>query len=379
MAALTGPHIVNVGLDFHEKSLSFEVSHHCLARLVSVHSRVLAAVLLVDSGVVVHYVYYRKVMAKSHLIVVRVVSGSDLYHACTEIHFNVLVRDNGYLPVGERELHGLSDDALVAFVVRVNGDSSITEQRFRTRCSYLHEAASVGEGIVDVPEVTLLLLILALDIGDRGLAVRAPVYDALAVVDKTLLVVVDEYLLNSLGAAVVKCEALTLPVAGRAELFELVLYLAAVLVSPVPRAFEESVTSDVVLGNSLLLHLRNDLCLGRDGSMVGAGEPEGGITLHTLCAYQDILQGLVKRVTHVELSGNVRGRDNDSVGLFLRVALGVEVLLFLPVSVDALLEVFRGVGFCEFFLHVVCPFMVKYHTKTEISAVKSVNSMTRPS
>ena len=182
-----------------------------------------------------------------------------------------------------------------------------------------------------MPEVTFLLLIFALDIGNGGAAVRTPV-------DYTLA---DEYFLNCFRAALVESKALTLPVAGRAELLELVLYLAAVLMCPVPCAFKESVAADIVFGNSVGFHFGNDLCLGCNGSMVGSGQPQRGISLHTLCAYKDILQCFVKRVPHVELSRYVRRRDNYGVGLLFRVAFGVEVFLLLPVLVDALLEIFR--------------------------------------
>ena len=354
MAALAGADIVDMLLDLYEKSLCFEIGYHSLSRFISVHTRVLAAVLLVDRSVVVHDVEYRQVVAQSHLVVVGVMSRGDLYNAGSEVHFNILVGDDRYLSVGERQLHGLADNVLVSLVVRVNRNRRIAEKRFGTRGGDLHEAAAVGERVVDMPEVTLLLLVLALYVRDRGLAARTPVDDALAVVNESLFIIVYEHLLDCLGAAVVKGEALTLPVAGRTQLFELILYLAAVFVSPVPCAFEEAVTSDVVLRHTVFLHLCDYLCFCRDRSVVGSGQPQCGVALHTLCADKYILQGLVKRMTHVELPRNVRGRDNYGVGLFFGVALGVEVLLVLPVPVDALLEVFRGVGFCEFLFHFRC-------------------------
>ena len=359
VAALACAYVVNVLFNLNEKTLCFKIGYHSLSCLVSVHSRVFPAVLLVYCGVIVHYVDDRETVAQTYLVVVGVVGRRDLYYAGPEIHFNVLVCDDRYLSVGKRELYGLADDALVALIVRVNGDRGIAEKRFGTCCCDLNESASVGKRVVYVPEVTLLLLILALDIRDRGLAVRTPVDDTLAVIDESLLVVVDEYLLNRFRTALVKREAFALPVAGRTQLLELILNLTAVLVCPVPCAFEESVASHVVLCETLGFHLRHDFCLGSNGSMVGSGEPQRRIALHALRADQYVLQCFVKGVTHVELSGNVRRRDNDSVGLLFGITLRVEVALLLPVLVDALLEVLRGVGFCEFFLHLLCPFLVQ--------------------
>ena len=102
MAALTGADIVDVLLDLDEKSLRFKIGYHSLSRLVSVHARVLSAIFLVDSRVVVHNVEDRQIVTKSDFVVVRVVSGSYLNYAGTEIHLNILIRDNRDLPVCER-------------------------------------------------------------------------------------------------------------------------------------------------------------------------------------------------------------------------------------------------------------------------------------
>ena len=49
-----------------------------------------------------------------------------------------------------------------------------------------------------MPEEAVLLFIFAFNIGYRCLTVRTPVDDSFAVIDKTLVVKVDEYLLYSL-------------------------------------------------------------------------------------------------------------------------------------------------------------------------------------
>ena len=54
------------------------------------------------------------------------------------------------------------------------------------------------------------------------------------------------------------------------------------------------------------------------------GQPEGGIALHPLEADEDILQGVVQGVAHVQLAGDVGGRHDDGEGLLLRVGHGVE-------------------------------------------------------
>ena len=75
--------------------------------------------------------------------------------------------------------------------------------------------------------------------------------------------------------------------------------------------------------------------------MVGSREPEGCIAGHTLVADKDILQGVVKRVTHMKLTGYVRRRDNDGVRLFVRVDSSLEAVVFEPVLIDFILYLFR--------------------------------------
>ena len=212
MTALTGADIVDMSLCLYEKPLCFKIGYHSLSCLVSVHSGVFSAVFLVYRRVIVHDVDYRQIMAKTYFIVVRVMCGSYLYDARSEIHFDIFIRNDRYLTVGERELYHFPDYALIAFVIGMNSYRGIAEKCFGTRGRDLNIAASVGERIVDMPEVTLLFLIHALDIRYRGLAARAPVYDALAVIYEPLLIIIDEYLLYGVGTALVKSKALTFPV-----------------------------------------------------------------------------------------------------------------------------------------------------------------------
>ena len=82
--------------------------------------------------------------------------------------------------------------------------------------------------------------------------------------------------------------------------------------------------------------------------MVGAGHPQGLIALHPLGADEDILQGLVKRVTHVELAGHVRGRNDNRIGFLVRIDLGMEKAGVVPEAVQLVLDRFRVVGLGQF-------------------------------
>ena len=97
--------------------------------------------------------------------------------------------------------------------------------------------------------------------------------------------------------------------------------------------------AEVVAGETFVLaEVFLDLDLGRDSRVVGSGNPERGEALHTLVADEDVLKRLVKRVTHVELSRDVWGRNNNGKRFLFGVAFGREIALLAPSGVDTVLE-----------------------------------------
>ena len=100
---------------------------------------------------------------------------------------------------------------------------------------------------------------------------------------------------------------------------------------------------------SLVPHGLHDLGLGGDGGVVGAGQPQGRVALHALPADEDVLQGLVPGVAHVQLARDVGRRDDDGVGLLFGVYFRVEIAALHPKVVDAALHLLGLVGFRKLF------------------------------
>ena len=208
----------------------------------------------------------------------------------------------------------------------------------------------VLDRVADIPEGAGDVLILDLGIGQRGAAVRTPVDDAAALVDKPFLIEVAEGLAHSLGADLVHREAAAAPVAGDAHALLLLDYTVAVLLLPVPDALKELVAAEIVAGLALLLaqHLF-DLYLGRDAGMVNAGQPQRGIALHSLITGQDILKCRIKGMPHVELTGDIGWRHNDGERLLIGVYLALEIVPVHPHLIDLFLDRFRVIHFRKFF------------------------------
>ena len=94
LAAVMGSHIVNMVLNFYQKTHSIQFFHNGLSGFITVHTLKLAAVF-VDSGVIIHNIDNRKVMTLSYFKVVGVMGGSNLYHTGSEFTVNVSIRYNG--------------------------------------------------------------------------------------------------------------------------------------------------------------------------------------------------------------------------------------------------------------------------------------------
>ena len=67
--------------------------------------------------------------------------------------------------------------------------------------------------------------------------------------------------------------------------------------------------------------------------MVGSGLPQCIKALHSLETDQDILHGIIKRVSHVKLSRNVGRRDHDGKRSFSFVHFGMEIFLIQPLLI----------------------------------------------
>ena len=96
-------------------------------------------------------------------------------------------------------------------------------------------------------------------------------------------------------------------------------------------------------GNGLLLKLALDHHLGRNAGMIRAALPQGIGAPHALIADQNIHQGLLKGVPHVQTARHVRGRQHDAIGR--APAAGREIAALLPVSVKPRLYGLGLVGF----------------------------------
>ena len=101
----------------------------------------------------------------------------------------------------------------------MNSHSRITQHGFRSGGGDLHKSSGLPlYRVIDMPEMTRLLLMNDLGIGNGGLALRTPVDDPGALVNIAFFIKTDEYLKHCIGAALVHGKTLSVPVCGGAQL-----------------------------------------------------------------------------------------------------------------------------------------------------------------
>ena len=100
-----------------------------------------------------------------------------------------------------------------------------------------------------------------------------------------------------------------------------------------------------MLVNAFFLQLLDDLDLGSDTCMVGAGLPQCVVTLHSLITDQNILHGVVQCMPHVELSCDIWGRDHDSEGCLTVIYLRMKILFVKPLLIQSVFYAVWVIGF----------------------------------
>ena len=95
--------------------------------------------------------------------VVRVVGWGNLYNACSEVHFYIVIGNNRNFPMYQRQNQSLANQMLIPFIIRVDCNGSIAQQGFRTGgCDLYKSAFLTYDRIINVPEKSVLILMLYL-------------------------------------------------------------------------------------------------------------------------------------------------------------------------------------------------------------------------
>src|SRR5690349_19312841 len=131
-----------------------------------------------------------------------------------------------------------------------------------------------------------------LEIGNRGLAARAPIDDVLATVDQTFGPEMNEVLAHGTGKTGVQREPLARPIDTCAFAPDLRLDASAVLFFPLPDAALEFFAAEILAFDAFGGQLALDNHLGRDAGMIRTGKPERNFAAHAMPAYSHVGHGV---------------------------------------------------------------------------------------
>ena len=350
VATVAVAHLILVGLHLDEEAALLQVGHDGLAALKAVHSLVTREG--VHRAIVVHHVHLRQVVTLADGEVVGVVRGGDLHHARAELLLHVIIEDDGDFFAHQRQDDGLALEVRVAFVRGVHGHRRVAGEGLGAGGGDGDELALAPcHGIAHIPQIAVVRLVLHLVVGERRAATRAPVHDVVAAVDQPLVIEVAEDLRHGGGEAFIHGEALALPVGRVAEHALLVDDGAAVLLLPLPHAVDEGLAAEVLTALALLAQGLLHHVLRGDARVVRARHPADVVAAHPVPPHQDVLDGLVQRVAHMQDACHVRRRDHHGIGLPTPCGVIMEAAMLLPPRIPFRLNCLRVV----MSVHRICP------------------------
>ena len=176
-------------------------------------------------------------------------------------------------------------------------------------------------------EMALGVLVNHLVIADGCECHRIPVHHAHSPVNHALLVEMAESRYHRVGEFRLHREPGPVPVAGCAQLAELLEYYASVLLLPLPGIFEELLPADILLAYAPFLEPCHNLALGGYGRVVRTRHPAGVLAVHPGLPDEHVVEGVVQDMAHMEYAGDIRRRYYYGIW-FPFIRFGMEILVF---------------------------------------------------
>ena len=212
-AAVTSSYIVVVVLHFYQSTFCFQICYDGFSCLIAVHTGIFF-IFIYDLSIFCQHIKNRQVVAQTYFKVVRVVGRCNLYNTGSKFHIYILICDQRNLSVYQWKDQHLSYQVFVSFIVWIYCYGSISQQSLRTGCGQIDIAAAICKWVAQMPEMSLLVFVLYLCIGNGCKAVRAPVDNTLATVDQAFVVKIYKHFFYCFVATFIHGKTLSVPVTG---------------------------------------------------------------------------------------------------------------------------------------------------------------------
>ena len=307
-------YFICVGFCLFEQSGSIEIFLYLLADVETVHTDIQSG-SFAQCSVIVEDVDAGQIILFTQHIVIYVVGRSYFQTTGTELNVHIIVLDDRDNTVYQRNDYFLSFQPCVLGVVGVDTHCRIAHDCFGTgRCYYCIAAFRITFHLIaEIEQFSVLFLVDHFFVRKGSQRFRVPVYHTDTTVNQSFVVQVYKYFQYAFAAFLIHSKGGAVPVTGCTQFAELLQDNASVLFCPVPGMFQELITGQVCLLDALGSEFVYNFCFGSDGSVVSSRHPTGILAFHTGTTNQNILNGIIKHVSHVQHTGDVRGRNDDGV------------------------------------------------------------------
>ena len=340
-------------LNVVQQTQGLEFFHNSLTRFVAIHAAELA-ISFHHMGGLIENVDFLQVMSLAHSPVIRVMRRRNLNAARTKLRINMPVGENGDLTADNGQRNGLAHQLRKTFILGVHGNACIAQHGFRTRGGnnqVLHAVNRLGQRVTQIPQMACIFHVFRFVIGNGSRAVRAPVHNALALINQTLVIPVGKHLANSQNVIGIKREMLVFKVTRAAHTLNLVHDGSAIFAAPVVACLDKLLATNFQTRDTLVSKLLVNLCLRCNTSMVGTNDPTRLIAPHARTANAGILDGFIQGVTHVQNARDVRRRNNNG-----KRVIGVLALAFAAAKIAFFHPLIKNRSFmsCEVVIDLLC-------------------------
>lgn len=107
-------------------------------------------------------------------------------------------------------------------------------------------------------------------------------------------------------------------------------------ICPVPGVFQKFISGEITLFDPFLSKFLDHFCFRCDGGVIGTRHPTGIFPFHSGPTYENILNGVIEHMPHMQHTCDVGWGDQYSERLFF-IGFGVKISLFFPVIIPFLL------------------------------------------
>ena len=307
-------YLICIGFYFFQQSGSFEVLLDLLTNIETVHTDIHTG-SFAQCTVVIENIDTRQVVFFTQHIVVYIMGRGYFQTTRTEFDVYIIILNHRNDTVYQRNDHFLSFQPFVLRVVRIDTHSRITHNCFRTGCCNNRVATFriTFYLIAEIIQFSMFFFVDDLFVRKGSQRFRVPVHHTDSAIDQSFIEQINEYFDNAFATFLVHSKGCTIPVAGCTELAKLFEDDTSMFVRPVPGMFQKFVTGQVGFLDTLRGKFVYDFRFSGDGSMVSSRHPAGIFAFHTGTANQNILNGIIKHMSHVQHTGDIRRRDDDGV------------------------------------------------------------------